>query len=190
MDVVRCSIAALCAAAGMAHADPTDGELAAMLRGGGYTLYFRHGATDPAGRDIQGGDYADCSRQRNLSAAGRRESRAAGAAIRAAGLPIGEVISSPYCRAVETATLMFGRAERSADVLAHAGADGKADYGALLRIVSTPPPAGTLRVVVAHNAPRIAYLEEGEAAVVRPHGDGFEVVAQVVAGRWRALAAP
>lgn len=82
---------------------------------------------------------------------------------------------------------MFGRAERSHAVLVRAGADGKPDYGELLQLVATPPAAGTLRVIVAHNAPRIAYLVEGEAAIVKATGDGFEVVAQMEIGAWKRL---
>jgi phosphohistidine phosphatase SixA len=190
MDLLRCSIAVLCAAAGLsAQAQPTDRELASLLRDGGLTIYFRHGVTDPLQQDKQGRDYADCSKQRNLSNAGRRQAQATGEAIRAAGLPIGDVISSPYCRAFDTATLIFGRADRSADVLPRM-ADGKPDYEPLVKLVSTPPAAGKLRVVVGHNAPRIARLEEGEAAVVKPMGDGFEVVALIGARRWRELFGP
>ena len=190
MDVVRCSIAALCAAAGMTAqaADLSDAELAGLLRGGGLTLYFRHGLTERSQQDTQGRDYDDCSKQRNLSSAGREESRAIGEAIRAARLPIGEVVASPYCRTLDTALLMFRKAERSTALLPQTGADGRPGYAPLLRLVSTPPAPGTLRVVVAHNVPEIARLEEGEAAVVRPLGDKFEVLATVGAKRWRAFA--
>jgi phosphohistidine phosphatase SixA len=188
MLLLQCSIGALCIAAGFAaQAAPTDRELVALLRGGGHTLYMRHAATDLSQQDTQGEDFADCSKQRNLSAAGKRESRAAGEAIRALGFPIGDVISSPYCRAIETATLMFGRAVHSRDVLVRAGAAGQPDYGELLKLVATPAAPGTLRVIVAHNAPRIAYLREGEAAVVKPAGGGFEVVAQIAIGEWKRL---
>lgn len=190
MEVLRCSIAALCAAAGMAAqaADLSDGELAGLLRGGGLTVYLRHAATERSQQDTQGRDYNDCSKQRNLSSAGREESRAIGEAIRAARLPIGEVVASPYCRALDTALLIFGKAERSTAVLPHVGADGKPGYSQLLRLVSTPPAPGTVRVVVGHNVPEIARLEEGEAAVVRPLGERFEVLAVVAARRWRAFA--
>ncbi|HUR60087.1 MAG TPA: histidine phosphatase family protein [Opitutaceae bacterium] len=186
---MRCSIAALCIAAAFAAAGaPTDAQLLAALRGGGYTLYFRHAATDLAQQDAQGEDFANCARQRNLSDAGRREARAAGEAIRALALPIGEVVSSPYCRASETASLLFGLAKRSRAVLVRAGPDGKPDYGELLDIVALPPAPNTLRVIVAHNAPRIAYLQEGEVAIIRPLGKGFEVVAQFPLSDWRRLA--
>jgi phosphohistidine phosphatase SixA len=107
--------------------------------------------------------------------------------MRALRLPIGEVLSSPYCRAVETARLLFGRAEVSMDVLVRSGADGQPDYGPLLRLVGAAPAPGTLRVIIAHNAPRIAYLEEGETAIVRPAGPTFEVLAQLNIDAWARL---
>ena len=80
------------------------------LREGGYVLYFRHTATDFGQNDEKMTGYEDCAHQRNLTAAGRTEARAIGAAIRSLGIPIGDVLASPFCRTKETGALMFGRA--------------------------------------------------------------------------------
>ncbi len=199
MDVLRRSMIAWCIAAGLpglagrsALAAPQlqGSDLVRALREGGYTLYMRHARTETSQQDLQGTDYANCSKQRNLSATGRAQARAAAEAIGALRLPIGEVLSSPYCRAVETARLMFGRGEISMDVLVRSGPDGQPDFAPLLRLVGTAPAPGTLRVIVAHNAPRIASLEEGETAIVRPLESGFQVVAQLDMGAWARLARP
>ena len=54
--------------------------------------------------------FEDCAHQRNLTDGGRADARAIGAAIRSLGIPIGEVLASPFCRTRETAELIFGRA--------------------------------------------------------------------------------
>jgi len=63
----------------------------------------------------------------------------------------------------------------------------------LSRLLSTPPPPGTDLVISSHGNPFYAvagapYLAEGEAAVVRPSGKDFEIVARVRHDQWRALA--
>jgi hypothetical protein len=197
MDVLRRSMMGWCIAGGWmamagtrAFAAPLlqGAELVQALRDGGYTLYMRHATTDNAQKDVQGTDYGTCAKQRNLSEAGRREARAAGEAFSALKLPISEVLASPYCRTRETAKLVFGRAVTAMDVLVGAGADGQPDYGPLLRLVGTAPAPGTIRAIVAHNAPRVAYLKEGECAIVRPTANGFEVATQVEIAGWIPLA--
>jgi len=181
------------AAAALAQATPAPLEgkaLLAALRAGGVTLYFRHVATDFSQNDeryVEG----DCATQRNLTDAGRDDARRIGAEVRRLRLPIGEVRASPFCRTIETAMLIFGRAERAPEARGGpAVADRYADLKALL---ATPPAKGTLRVISSHGNPfraitQSAYLAEGEAAVVAPGpGDGFTVVARIPKDAWRAL---
>ncbi len=140
--------------------------------------------------------FEDCARQRNLTDGGRDHARAIGAAIRAAAIPVGPVLASPYCRTVETATLAFGAAERLPEVRepgpTPAGPAGL--FAALRGLLSTTPPAGTNSVIVGHAIPFQAlvggrYLDEGQAAVVRPEGGAFRVVTRVGLAQWRELAA-
>src|SRR4029077_15555172 len=91
-------------------------QLLAELRQGGYVLYFRHAATDFSQNDEKMKRYEDCADQRNLVDKGRADARAAGAAIRELKVPIGRVLASPFCRTVETAQLIFGRAEKMTEV--------------------------------------------------------------------------
>src|SRR6478736_2729385 len=84
--------------------------LLSALRAGGFILYFRHTSTDFGQNDERMTGYEDCATQRNLTDAGRAEARAIGDEIRALGIPIGEVLASPFCRTMETARLVFGRA--------------------------------------------------------------------------------
>jgi phosphohistidine phosphatase SixA len=170
-------------------------ELLAALRGGGFILYFRHADTDHSQNDQRMGAFEDCARQRNLTDKGRDHARAIGAAIRTLAIPIGPVLASPYCRTVETATLAFGAAERLPEVrdpgAAPPGSPGR--FAALRALLSAPPPAGTDTVIVGHAIPFQAlvggqYLDEGQAAVVRPEGGGFRIVTRVSLAEWRELA--
>jgi virginiamycin B lyase len=165
------------------------------LRRGGHVIAFRHAATDFSMAD-EARDYADCARQRNLSAAGRRQARAIGRAVRALGVPIATVLASPYCRTRDTARLAFGRVTVSADLLSQQGAlHGERDLPARLRArLGQRPAAGRNTVLVSHNfaiddAAGVD-VAEGEAAVFRPDGSrrGFRLVRTVTAARWTALA--
>ncbi len=75
------------------------------LREGGIVL-FRHaialGAGDPPGMRL-----GDCATQCNLNAAGREQARRMGEAVRAAGVIVGAVLASEWCRTMETAEFAF-----------------------------------------------------------------------------------
>jgi phosphohistidine phosphatase SixA len=168
--------------------------LVRALRAGGFTLYFRHTATDFSQDDRAMTTYGECARQRNLSEAGREQARRIGEAIRGLGLPVGEVIASPFCRTMETGRLMFGRAEPSTVVRGYEGTSpANADYARLVALLASPPAPGTLRMITSHGNPFRAvagppHLGEGEAAVLKPAGAGFVVVARIRPGDWAGLA--
>jgi broad specificity phosphatase PhoE len=76
------------------------------LRQGGKVALMRHAdAPGPAG-DPPGFRLDDCSTQRNLSAEGRTHARAIGEKLKAERVPIGQLLSSPWCRCVDTAKLL------------------------------------------------------------------------------------
>jgi broad specificity phosphatase PhoE len=88
-----------------------DETLWDLLRAGGRVVLMRHATTTPGVGDPPGFRPGDCPTQRNLSDAGRDEARRVGAAFRSRGIPIGRVLSSQWCRCLETARLAFGRVE-------------------------------------------------------------------------------
>jgi len=67
---------------------------------------IRHGLTTPGAGDPLGFRLDDCKTQRNLIDEGRAESRRLGELLRAQGIPIERVLSSEWCRCVETAELL------------------------------------------------------------------------------------
>lgn len=168
-------------------------QVLADLRLGGYVLYFRHAATDFSQNDERMRSYEDCSSQRNLTDNGRADARAASAAIRELGIPVERVLASPFCRTVETAQLLFGRAEKLQEVRGGPAAPaGSERYAALRKILATPVPPRTNLVVVSHGNPFYSvagppYLAEGEAAIIRPLGTDFRIVARIRIGDWETL---
>ena len=168
-------------------------QLLAELRKGGYILYFRHASTDSSQNDERMKSFEDCADQRNLIDKGRAEARAAGGAIRDLKVPIGRVLASPFCRTMETAQLLFGRAEKMQEVRGGPAAPAGSDrYAPLRKILAAPVAAGTNLVVVSHGNPFYSmagppYLAEGEAAVVQPLGRDFRIVARVRIDAWEAM---
>jgi hypothetical protein len=169
-------------------------ELLAELRRGGYVIDFRHTSTDFSRDDARSRSDDDCDNQRPLTDKGRGEARHIGAAFKDLNIPVEKVLASPRCRTLETAMLAFGRAENPPDARGGpARPDNPDRYAGLRRLLSTPVKPGANRVIASHGNPFYAtagapYLAEGEAAVVRPLGADFEIVARVRHDAWRALA--
>lgn len=97
-------LATLLLSASAARAD--EAAAWAALRAGGHVALMRHadapgGTGDPAGFRLD-----DCATRRNLSAKGRADAAAIGARLKEAGIAFEKVLSSPWCRCVDTATLM------------------------------------------------------------------------------------
>jgi broad specificity phosphatase PhoE len=90
-----------------------DERLWSLLKAGGQVVFIRHTVTTPGAGDPPGMRLDNCSTQRNLTDAGRAHARRIGEAFRSRGIPVEGVLSSPWCRCVETAQLAFGRAEIS-----------------------------------------------------------------------------
>lgn len=173
------------------NVDRLDGAaLVQALRRGGYVVYLRHTATDFSKNDAAMQSYADCDHQRMLSATGQRDARRIGQGVRALKLPVGEVLASPMCRTMETATLAFKQATPRNDI--REGASG--DYPGLKGLLSTPVPQGSNRWIVGHGIPFRAVvgppqLSEGEAVVLRPEQGHWSVVARIAPDDWARLGA-
>lgn len=181
-------------------------DLLQALESGGHAIYFRHantvGAQKPREVDsgMQRASLADpallryCAIQRNLDDMGRADALRIGAVVEARGIPIGAVLSSPFCRTVDHALLSFGRVEITSDVH-YAGTfpigtpEREALADGLQALLSRAVTGGNI-VIVAHgnNFDDVTgiLMEEGEAAVIRPLGDGFEIVGRLSPEDWRS----
>lgn len=155
----------------MPGVDLGDRTLPEALREGGFVIYFRHAATDTAAD--QNVDFRYCSTQRNLSQLGKDQAAEIGVAFEALEIPVGEVRSSEFCRAKETAELAFGKVTPDPMLTPFVGEIDEGEdarkTAALVELLSTSPEPGTNRMIVAHqyNITEAAGvdLEEGEAAV-------------------------
>jgi broad specificity phosphatase PhoE len=166
-------------APGAAAADP---KMWALLEGGGQVVLIRHAITTPGTGDPPGMRLDDCATQRNLTDAGRQHARRIGEAFRTRRIPIERVLTSPWCRCVETARLAFGSAEPSPPLGNLFGrAEVRDEHVRQMRVlVGERRPAGNL-VLVSHGSTISAltdvYLGAGEAVVVTPQGNGRFTVA-------------
>jgi len=84
-----------------------------LLGRGGYVILMRHAATVPGIGDPPGFKLGACATQRNLSQVGRDDAARIGTAFRRHAVPLGPVLSSRWCRCLDTARLAFGRVEPS-----------------------------------------------------------------------------
>lgn len=98
------------AAAALANSDPpAHREALVALRAGGCVVAMRH-ALAPGTFDPPEFRLGDCATQRNLSEAGRAQARRIGDWFKGQRLAPAVVLSSPWCRCVDTAMLAFGGA--------------------------------------------------------------------------------
>lgn len=199
---IAAALALILAGAPAPAAELEGAGLVVDLRSGGYTLYFRHAATDwtQSDRIERPGDWQSCEpgRARQLSEAGRAAARRMGEAIRRLALPIGRVLSSEYCRAAETARLMgIGPVETTPAIMNMRVADlvggAEAVVARARQELVRPPRAGTNTVIVGHGnlmrAATGAYVEEGGAGIFRAGANGrVRVIALLAPADWQGLA--
>ena len=167
------------ALAGHAHAD--DG-LWRRLAGGGQVVLLRHGTTPPGVGDPTGFRLDDCVTQRNLTEAGREEARRIGAAFKARAIPVERVLSSRWCRCLETARLAFGSAEPW-EPLSSLFADRtrQTEQTRAFRGLAGEKHAGGNTILVTHGAKIVAFVgvspAMAEMVIVTPQGNGNFTVA-------------
>jgi phosphohistidine phosphatase SixA len=102
-SISRRSVLLVLAAPALARA--ADGWDA--LRGGGVAALIRH-ARAPGTGDPPGFVLTVCATQRNLSDEGRAQARRLGEQFSGERVAVGRVLSSRWCRALDTARLAFG----------------------------------------------------------------------------------
>jgi phosphohistidine phosphatase SixA len=105
--VLVCLAVLLALSAGRALAD--DEHVWAALKEGGKVILLRHTHVD-IGEGIGRLAPGNCTAEINLSTSGVEQAKRIGEAFRARGIAVGEVLTSPYCRCIDTGMLAFGRA--------------------------------------------------------------------------------
>jgi phosphohistidine phosphatase SixA len=181
-------------------ADDTK-ALAQALREGGHVILVRHGATFSNQADTDPFNLADVSKQRKLNDKGKELAKAFGAAIKAAGVPIGEVYTSQFNRAYETAVLAgFKDIATTAD-LSEGGLVVSPDENnrrakALRDMLAKAPATGKNNILITHKPNIVDALgkdwfdvREGEASIFKPEGGKYRLIARVQMDDWPKIAA-
>jgi len=156
---------------GMAAGDSADGW--AALGEGGHVALIRHGNAPPGyGGDPPGFKIDDCKTQRNLDELGRQQARGLGEAFRNHGVRVDRILSSPWCRCLETARLMaVGPVETSWALVPDREPSVGVRLLELKQIVSAWRGPGTL-VLVTHAFTVRALMgflpNQGEITVLKP----------------------
>ena len=158
----------------------------ALLRDGGHAVLIRH-AMAPGTNDSTGFSIDDCATQRNLSPRGKQQAEKMGALFAARTAGTDRILSSRYCRCLETATTAFedDRVEAFAalDLLPSDPAAAKAANDAVLAEIRNYSGARNF-VLVTHleNIKALTGISprEGEAVIVGAEGDGLRVLGRIV----------
>ncbi|WP_227269579.1 histidine phosphatase family protein [Roseobacter weihaiensis] len=192
-----CLAALTLPAQAQANAEMDPPALVDALKGGGHVVFIRHATTEKDYADQIEAVMGDCSTQRVLSEAGWAEAKAIGAAFARLDIPVGDVISSEYCRAWQTADLAFGTFEKNADLnFEPAETYSEAQLAAMSERMSphlstVPQEANT--ILVGHDDPFEAatgiYPEPmGITFVLEPQEDGtFEILGSIAPDAWADL---
>lgn len=156
------------------------------LHEGGKVALIRH-ADAPGTGDPPNFVLEDCSTQRNLSAGGQAQAGRLGAAFRSNGVSVDQVLTSGWCRCIETATIAFGMAEVWPPLhsfFRDAGTEAAQTAEVRARVAAWEGP-GTL-VLVTHQVNITALTDifpaAGEIIVLAPaaeRGFGFSIVGRV-----------
>jgi phosphohistidine phosphatase SixA len=175
-------------------------QLVQALRSGGYVIVVRHGATFSDQADSVPIDFNDISKQRNLNQKGKDLARAFGEAIRQVGIPVGEVFTSNFNRAYETAVLAgFKDVKKTIDLtdggLIVSPDENNRRAAALRNMLARAPEPGKNTFLITHKPNIVDALgkdwfdvEEGEASIFKPEGGKYQLVARVQMADWPKLA--
>lgn len=162
------------------------------LQDGGYIIYFRHGEAT-VGKDQANVIFENCETQRNLSETGKQQAILIGNVFREKGIPVEPlIVSSPFCRAIDTAKLAFPknsiRVEHSlakivdlSEVPTLTDAEKKAIIDDFVRLVELPPTTGQNRIIIGHSFPKqleLGNIDYMNGIVIKPKGwgSGYEVI--------------
>jgi phosphohistidine phosphatase SixA len=193
----------LLAASGASGAEMLTGQaLVDALRQGGYVLVMRHASSPFAKPDKDTAEPENTGLERQLDQTGRDTATAMGKALKSLDIPVGDVLSSPAYRALETVRLA-GLGQPTTLTELSEGDDGmKAKIGddraAWLRSQAADVPQGKTNTLVVTHTPNImasfgaqaSGIKSGEALVFHPDGNGHaDLIARIGIETWPTLSA-
>jgi broad specificity phosphatase PhoE len=175
----------------LAVALPADADdaLWALLKNGRQVVLVRHAVTTAEVGDPPGFKLNDCATQRNLTEAGRADARRLGEAFRGHGVPVGRVLSSPWCRCLDTARLAFGGDAEVSRPLSNLYGRSEASARQVREMETLiaawrPEGAGGNLVMVSHGSTILALtgisVEPAEMLVLTPRaGERFKIAGRL-----------
>jgi phosphohistidine phosphatase SixA len=160
-----------------------DDDTWALLKKPGHIILLRHSNAPGSVPESNDMDFKNCSIQRNLDADGRAQAARIGGEFRKHKIPKVRLVSSQYCRALETAKLTKLGPVAAQPILNQvflADFSAMRDAGTKGRAFMKTIPAKQLTMLVTHvtNIQSIAgaKLDSGEMAVVHLDPSGEVVV--------------
>ena len=183
-----------------AAASQFDLDLAKALRAGGLAIIMRHAPADPDKPDATPLNFKNPRNQQPLTDAGVAAARALGEAWRAIGIPFGEVLTSRFNRAYQTAVLAGFRdvkpvTELTEGSLVVSQNEQRRRASALKQLAAAPLPPGMNRLLITHRVnmgqafgKEWFEVKEGEASVFRIDNGAYSLVARVQVDDWVRLA--
>ena len=156
------------------------------LKSGDAVVLMRH-ALAPGIGDPPDFNLEDCSTQRNLSEAGRMQAKAIGDVIRANGVIEAMILSSEWCRCMETARLLNLGTPEPAAMLNSFFQDRQSEQAQTMALSESLKKwlhsSGEVRVLVTHQVNISAltgqFASSGEMLIVTMENDGPVVLARV-----------
>jgi phosphohistidine phosphatase SixA len=177
-----CLVVLLAFASRRALAD--DEQVWAALKEGGKVILLRHTHVvirEGIGRLAP----RDCAAEVDLSPRGVEQAKRLGEAFRAHGIAVGEVMTSPYCRCMDTGKLAFGRAT-AVEYLVPPGvvSDSQATLNNQRVLQEILKHRGTSNLVMITHDLNIANIvlepaDMGEFFVLQPNGVDFTVIGKI-----------
>ena len=169
------------------------------LKKGGNVIFFRHFATDyrkiylDKGR-IRHGTITtkelleSCDQQRPLSHYGRLQAKSVGYGIRKLNIPVGDILTSPYCRVVEGTRIVFeNRKYMIKRNLIYRAVDYTKSMMNQYMLDEVSRSFEKNKVIFSHRTQMddIAYIDEGEAFVLKILPEGkFNLIGIVKPEEW------
>ena len=171
--------------------------LLTRLQKGGYVIVMRHASSPRQVPDSQAANPDNVKLERQLDEAGRAGARAMGTALRSLRIPVGEVLSSPTYRAMETARLAQLPNVRTQDELGDTGQNMQAvsgEQGQWLRNRANRLPGdGTNTILITHSPnitsafPDWGAVADGESVVIGRDEKGVVgVIGRIKIEEWSA----
>jgi phosphohistidine phosphatase SixA len=173
----------LALSAGRAFA--SDEQVWAALRQGSKVVLLRHTHVEMR-EGIGHLAPGNCAEEVNLSPSGIEQAKRIGKAFRAHSVAVGQVLTSPYCRCIDTGTLAFGRATpvqylRPPGTVSEDRA--KLNRESVVQEILKHRDASNL-IMITHDLNIADLLLEdtvpmGEFFVIQPNGSDFDIIGKI-----------